>query len=114
MSNKNAYTVWPFVRLSAKRQAKLQLTTDVPGLRPLKCLGWNVVQNVEFNLHRLTTEFSPGGEKNIRNWQVHFSKMGSDANILAKTSKFEVELYRPMCLSASRHYVTFCFLSLPE
>lgn len=105
---------WPSHRLAAKRQAHLELQAKGTGLRPLKCLGWQVVQNPDFNLHRITTEIRSTKGKNAEAWHKHFSKMGAADNIMAVTSGFEVELYRPMCLSVSKHYITFCFLSHPE
>jgi hypothetical protein len=108
------YSYWPPSRLSAKGQAHLELRAEGTDLRPLKCAGWQVVQNLDFNLHRLSTELRSSSSKNADSWKSHFSELSSSDNILAITSKFEVELYRPVCLSLSRHYLTFCFLSHPE
>lgn len=105
---------WPTTRLSAKTQAHLELLADVEGLRPLKCSGWQVVQNLDFNLHRISTDLRKGTYANAKAWHEHFKELGSEDNILARTSKFEVELYRPVCLSFSKNYITFCFLSQPD
>lgn len=74
-------------------------------VRPLKCQGWQVRQNPEFNY--LSFDLRPNVQKTAQHWQKLFGYLGQDSDILVQTAHFDVLLHRPICTDLTKYAIHF-------
>ena len=103
---------WPDYPAGDGRQTFCQLQTieDI-GLRALKCQGWELVQNPEFNF--LTLRLKPNTGRTAERWFERFCDLGQDQDVIVKTQRYDVLLHRPICTDLNKYKICFHYLVGP-
>jgi hypothetical protein len=101
-------TVWPGPRKICGRPILCEVIAPLTDLRILKCSGWELTQNPEFN--RLVLLLKSGTERTVAKWVEHFSVLGQIHDVVVRTPQSELQLYRPVCTGFDRHQFVFHYL----
>ena len=113
MIHRRPKLLWPEYSIAGGRRSLCQLdTVENCGLRPLKCAGWDLIQNPEFNY--LTLKLKPNTERTAERWYEQFCYLGQDKDVVVKTRNYDVRLHRPICTDMDKFKICFHYLVGPH
>ena len=101
--------VWPKNRIEGKQPATVSAAVPDLKLLPLKCVGWAVSSNPEFN--HLVLMLKPGTGRTAEKWRKYFRQLGRSVDVIFETAEFSVRLYRPLCTYGDKHELEFHYLT---
>lgn len=99
---------WPEFFNERGRLDPCQAISAAKKLIPLKCSGWELRQNPEFNYLILTLK--PGTARTAAKWLDYYSRLGRAVDVVIETAEFSVNLYRPLCTYGDKHHLEFHYL----
>ena len=94
-------TVWPEFLHKSGRLDRGQAISPGSKLIPLKCIGWELVSNPEFN--HLTLTLKPGTGRTAEKWLNYFCRLGRDMDVIIEAAEFSGRLHRPLCTYGDKH-----------
>lgn len=105
---------WPTNNLLSRPASVLELqlvSTDKneKKLPPLMCQGWQVKPGKDFTRYEFTVVGR--ADARLKAWIEAFNRLGHHRDILAVSSQFSFQIYRPICTNHSGCVLTFHALS---
>lgn len=116
--NSNVRVLWPENRLQSRRITELDLVLQnqkpLPArVRALKCQGWTLVKNAEFNFY--TFELNPRvRDATVEKWCDAIGCLGHEHDVLVNAKGFNVLLYRPVLTGFAGNAIYLHCLPYPE